>query len=120
MRRSRLRHVGIQYDHIIIIRSRQYIKASRMRTLNTLTFAVLLIQQCTVIQCLSSTAIRTQQPIQRIAIVGSGIAGLSLAHALENSPDLRGDGAPIQVTLFDARPSLNYEVGAGVQLNGGE
>jgi FlaA1/EpsC-like NDP-sugar epimerase len=92
-----------------------------MRTLTlTLTFVVVCIEQCTVIHGLSSTATRPQQPIQRVAIVGSGIAGLSLAQALENSPDLRGDGAPIQVTVYDARPSLNYEVGAGVQLNGGE
>jgi hypothetical protein len=44
-----------------------------------------------------------------------------LAHALENSPSLRGDtdAVPIQVTIYDARSSLNYEAGAGVQLNGG-
>ena len=62
------------------------------------------------------------KPIRKIAIVGSGIAGLSLAHAFENSPDLFaiGDGSPIKVTVYDARPSLNYEAGAGVQLNGGK
>lgn len=65
---------------------------------------------------------RSAKPIRNIAIVGSGITGLSLAHALENSPDLFacGDGSPIQATVYDARPSLNYEAGAGVQLNGGK
>lgn len=92
-----------------------------MKTLAlTLTYTVFCVHQFTVIHGLSSTANRVQKPIQKVAIVGSGIAGLSLAQALENSPDLRGDGAPIQVTMYDARPSLNYEVGAGVQLNGGE
>lgn len=60
------------------------------------------------------------QPIRKVAIVGSGIAGLSLAHALENSPNLQGNGEPIEVTVYDSRSSLNYEAGAGVQLNGGE
>jgi hypothetical protein len=62
------------------------------------------------------------KPIRNVAIVGSGIAGLSLAHAFENSPGLFacGDGTPIQVTVYDARSSLNYEAGAGVQLNGGK
>lgn len=60
------------------------------------------------------------QPIRKVAIVGSGIAGLSLAQALENSPNLQGNGEPIEVTVYDSRPSLNYEAGAGVQLNGGE
>jgi hypothetical protein len=61
------------------------------------------------------------RPIRNVAIVGSGISGLSLAHALENSPDLfaYGDGSPIQVMVYDARSSLNYEAGAGVQINGG-
>ena len=62
------------------------------------------------------------KPIRNIAIVGSGIAGLSLAHAFENSPDhfACGDGTQIQVTVYDSRSSLNYEAGAGVQLNGGK
>lgn len=66
-------------------------------------------------------SLSTQKPIRNVAIVGSGISGLSLAHALENSPNLFafGDGSPIQVTVYDARSSLNYEAGAGVQINGG-
>ena len=61
-------------------------------------------------------------PIQRVAIIGSGIAGLSLAHALTNSPELlaKSSGCEIQVALFDARPSFDFNAGAGVQLNGGE
>lgn len=58
--------------------------------------------------------------INRVAVVGAGIAGLSLAHALENSPDLSSLAASsIQVSIFESRPSLNFETGAGIQLNGG-
>jgi len=61
-----------------------------------------------------------QLPIQRIAIVGTGIAGLSLAHAFENSPQLAGSATTsIQVTMFESRPSLDFIAGAGIQLNGG-
>lgn len=67
--------------------------------------------------------------IRRVAIIGSGIAGLSTAHALV-SPALTGlsstasPSSPLvprpQVTLFDSRPKLDGPVsGAGVQLNGG-
>jgi 2-polyprenyl-6-methoxyphenol hydroxylase-like FAD-dependent oxidoreductase len=63
------------------------------------------------------------RPVQRVCIVGAGIAGLSLAHALKNSPsllgcvsDLSGD---LQVSVFDSRKSLDYTSGSGVQLNGG-
>ena len=61
------------------------------------------------------------QPIRRVAIIGTGIAGLAIAHALENSPELskRAPGSVIEVSLFDSRPSLDFEAGAGVQLNGG-
>jgi 2-polyprenyl-6-methoxyphenol hydroxylase-like FAD-dependent oxidoreductase len=62
------------------------------------------------------------QPIQRVAIIGTGIAGLSLAHALENSPELAraAPGSTIEVSLFDSRPSFDFNAGAGVQLNGGK
>lgn len=60
-------------------------------------------------------------PVTRVAIIGSGIAGLSLAHALTNSPDLakQTPGFSMDVSLFDSRPSFDFNAGAGVQLNGG-
>jgi NADH dehydrogenase FAD-containing subunit len=69
---------------------------------------------------LSASGIKPK-PIRTVAIVGSGIAGLTLAHALENSFNLLsyGDGQSIHVTMYDARSSLNYNTGAGVQLTGG-
>jgi len=73
----------------------------------------------TVTNSLSNTPIQNKQQIQKVAIVGSGIAGLSLAHALENSPSLSQEQTPIQATLYDSRPSLDFQAGAGVQLNGG-
>lgn len=75
-------------------------------------------------------------PIQKVAIIGSGICGLSLAHALENSeacakPFIDAKGAlneksdegsgkfGIEAHVFDSRESLNYKAGAGLQLTGG-
>jgi len=70
-------------------------------------------------------------PIKRVAIIGTGIAGLSLAHALENPPQCTAGANKknpgiipevendVQVSLFESRPSLNFEAGAGIQLNGG-
>jgi hypothetical protein len=65
------------------------------------------------------------QPITRVAIIGCGIAGLTLAHALENNIEhgqSSGVRTPskIQTWLFDSRPSLDFQAGAGIQLNGGE
>ncbi|KAG7355917.1 FAD-binding monooxygenase [Nitzschia inconspicua] len=63
------------------------------------------------------------KPVKRVCIVGAGIAGLSLAHALTNSPSLmEGISIPegdLEVSIFDSRKSLDYTAGAGVQLNGG-
>ena len=76
-------------------------------------------------------------PIQRVAIIGSGIAGLSLAHALENSEncakaytDALENANPsisvskssfgVQTRIYDSRPSLNFGAGAGIQLTGGK
>jgi hypothetical protein len=61
-----------------------------------------------------------QKAIERVAVVGAGISGLSLAHALKNSPSLSdGSQASLEVSIFDSRKSLDYTAGSGVQLNGG-
>jgi hypothetical protein len=65
------------------------------------------------------------QPITRVAIIGCGVAGLTLAHALENNVEhgqSLGVRTPskIQTWLFDSRTSLDFQAGAGIQLNGGE
>eukprot|EP00977_Amphora_coffeiformis_P010552 scaffold2482_cov166-Amphora_coffeaeformis.AAC.18 len=58
---------------------------------------------------------------KRVAIIGTGIGGLSVAHALVNSPSLQEEYASLdfQVSMFEARPKLDTKAGAGVQLNGG-
>ncbi len=78
---------------------------------------------------------KASPPVKKVAIIGSGICGLSLAHALENSENcarpyldkisVSGDDVDpssnfgIEAHVFDARESLNYRAGAGVQLTGG-
>ena len=67
------------------------------------------------------------QPIEKVAIIGCGIAGLSLAHSLENSEECSKvytdaaskDAVNLEAHIFDSRPSLNYGAGAGIQLTGG-
>ena len=76
----------------------------------------------------TSSSSSNDKRIQRVAIIGSGIAGLSLAHALENSPscaqsyvDASGSSSPgIETHIFDSREKLNYGAGAGIQLTGGK
>lgn len=51
-----------------------------------------------------------QKPVKRVGIIGSGVAGLTLAHALQGLD---------HVEVFDARSELNRKEGAGFQLNGG-
>jgi hypothetical protein len=68
-----------------------------------------------------ATSLSSQnKPIERVAIIGAGIAGLSLAHSLTNSPTLAtGFQGSMGVSIYDSRDSLNYKLGAGMQLNGG-
>ncbi|CAB9496914.1 Salicylate hydroxylase [Seminavis robusta] len=65
------------------------------------------------VQGLSAIAPR---PIKNVAVIGSGISGLGVANALESLSHKDDD---VQLSLFDARPSLNRQDGAGIQLNGG-
>ena len=57
------------------------------------------------------------RPIRHVAVIGAGIAGLSVAHALLHN----NNNNHVTVDLYDARPSMNSASGggAGVQLNGG-
>ena len=56
------------------------------------------------------------RPIRKVAVIGSGIAGLGVAHALTS---LSHDEDDMEISLFDARSGLNSQDGAGIQLNGG-
>ena len=64
----------------------------------------------------SSVANKPRRPIKKVAVIGSGIAGLGVAHALTS---LSNDEDNMEVSLFDARSGLNSQDGAGIQLNGG-
>lgn len=69
------------------------------------------------VESLSSVATEPKtRPIKKVAVIGSGIAGLGVAHALSS---LSNDDDNLEVSLFDARPKLNSQDGAGIQLNGG-
>jgi salicylate hydroxylase len=66
---------------------------------------------------LTATGGTGETPVQRVAIIGSGIAGLTAAHALTSLSD-QSMQPPIEVCVFDARPGLDRQTGAGIQLNG--
>jgi 2-polyprenyl-6-methoxyphenol hydroxylase-like FAD-dependent oxidoreductase len=66
---------------------------------------------------------KARRRLRRVAIIGGGVAGLSVAHALANSPTLQekyqSNEGYFEVSIFDDRPSLDTTAGAGIQLNGG-
>ena len=66
----------------------------------------------------SSTSNEETQPVRKVAIIGAGIAGLSLAHALL-VPQCTEGRTNIQVDIFDSRPELDEKAGSGIQLTGG-
>eukprot|EP00592_Proboscia_alata_P001311 CAMPEP_0194374204 /NCGR_PEP_ID=MMETSP0174-20130528/22580_1 /TAXON_ID=216777 /ORGANISM="Proboscia alata, Strain PI-D3" /LENGTH=516 /DNA_ID=CAMNT_0039153617 /DNA_START=222 /DNA_END=1769 /DNA_ORIENTATION=- len=81
---------------------------------------------------MTNNAASSLKPIKRVAIIGSGICGLSLAHALTNNSCRNsatsstttvttrgGDDEKIDVCLYDSREFLDCKSGAGVQLTGG-
>ena len=92
---------------------------SRILSLTILSFLFIESSTLSLFPDFSPKDTITPRPIQRVAIIGTGIAGLSLAHALENSVASERASSPIHVSLFDSRPSLSFEAGAGIQLNGG-
>lgn len=61
--------------------------------------------------------------MERIAVIGAGIAGLSTAHALTATATATATSSSSLVVptvhCFDARPGLDKNQGAGIQLNGG-
>ena len=71
------------------------------------------------------------RPIQRIAIIGAGISGLAVTHALihsnvvptttaaDTTTTMTTTNPPIIIDLFDARKEFDHTAGAGIQLNGG-
>ena len=58
-------------------------------------------------------------PIQRVAIIGAGVAGLTVAHGLEAAATSDDSTCSIAYDLLDARPGVDEGIGAGIQLNGG-
>ncbi|KAL7532967.1 hypothetical protein ACHAXR_004961, partial [Thalassiosira sp. AJA248-18] len=63
-------------------------------------------------------------PVQKVAIIGAGIAGLSLAHSLRSTHLRENNGEnnttpPIQIDIFDSRSDLDEKSGSGIQLTGG-
>ena len=63
----------------------------------------------------AAESVRDGERPMRVAIIGAGIAGLSLAHALHSTAT-----DDLEVTIFDSRSGpLDYTAGAGVQINGG-
>ena len=53
-----------------------------------------------------------KQPVRRSAVIGGGISGLSVAHALQQRPGH-------EISIFESRKELDHISGAGIQVNGG-
>lgn len=87
-----------------------------MKLIELLLFSTLLVNGYRPTEALSLFPPKKSPPIKKVAVIGSGICGLSLAHALENSCERK---ERIEAHLFDSRTSFNFQAGAGVQLNGG-
>lgn len=81
---------------------------------------LLIITSCLcVVYSLSSFSSVTNappRPIKKVAVIGAGISGLGLVHALTSMANEKDE---MEISLFDARPELNPQDGAGIQLNGG-
>jgi salicylate hydroxylase len=67
----------------------------------------------------SSSSSPRRKPVERVAVVGAGIAGLSTLHALGPTPSCSANTLLPRVECFDARTGLDQGLGAGIQLNGG-
>jgi len=95
---------------------------------STGVFLLFLLSIIQSVNSLSTSVTTPPPPIKRVAVIGIGVAGLTLAHALENSPDLSSSSSqsnvdplhtPIKVSLFESRTTLDFKAGGGLQLNGG-
>lgn len=80
-------------------------------------FLVVAVEISSGVESLSSVATKPNgRPIKKVAVIGSGIAGLGVAHALTS---LSNDEDDLEISIFDGRSELNPQDGAGIQLNGG-
>jgi salicylate hydroxylase len=64
------------------------------------------------------------KPVKKVAVIGAGIAGLSVAHSFLNQVGSDSSSPTIAFDIFDRRPSFDAAAasssgGAGIQLNGG-
>jgi salicylate hydroxylase len=61
------------------------------------------------------------KPVKRIAIIGCGISGLAVTHALINNSYRKDTYENVfeTIDLFDSRTDFDHTAGAGIQLNGG-